>query len=69
MTLQTYKQIKLLYNGLICVELPYCENFKVGSIYRFNDKLQHKGIIRKVKLSKDYKKYSNGTTFLTIELL
>lgn len=68
MTLQTYNKIKLLYSGMLSVELPmYSDKYKVCDVYRFDINSEYKGIIKKKLICKEYR--DCGTIFLTIELI
>ena len=65
--LQIYNKIKLLYSGLVSVQLEYTECYKVGDIYHFKNDYQCKGIIRKIRLCPEYGNY--GITFITLQLI
>lgn len=64
MTLQTYKKIKLLYNGIVSVEFSENPNLHVGDIYHHSPTI--KSIIKKVSFYEDYygMKYSIITELL-----
>ena len=52
MTYQRYQLIKLLYNGIVAVELEDIEDYKVGGIYYHSPQI--KSIIKKIDFYKDY---------------
>ena len=52
MTYQRYQLIKLLYNGIVAVELEDIEDYKVGGIYYHSPQII--SIIKKIAFYKDY---------------